>query len=107
MERYKVRITEEALSDMEEIYRYIAKKLLSPENARRQYNRIADAILGLDVLPARYRLVAFEPERSAGLHRMPVDNYSVFYIIRADCVIVTDVLYSASDIEQRLKEKHS
>ena len=47
-----------------------------------------------------------EPERAAGLRRMLVDNYSVFYVIRDDKVIVTDVLYSASDIEQRLKEKH-
>lgn len=31
------------------------------------------------------------------------DNYSVFYIINEDKVIVTDVLYSASDIEERLK----
>ena len=30
---------------------------------------------------------------------MIVDNYTVFYTIRADKVIVTDVLYTASDIE--------
>ncbi len=37
---------------------------------------------------------------------MLVDNYSVFYVVRGNRVIVTDVLYSASDIEQRLKERH-
>ena len=37
------------------------------------------------------------------LRRMIVDNYSVFYTIRADKVIVTDVLYTASDIEVRLR----
>ena len=36
------------------------------------------------------------------LRRMLVDNYSVFYTICADKVIVTDVLYTASDIEARL-----
>ena len=45
----------------------------------------------------------FEPERQAGLRRLLVDNYSVFYVIREQRVIVTNVLYSASDIEQRLK----
>ena len=30
-------------------------------------------------------------------------NYSVFYTIRADKVIVTDALYTASDIEVRLR----
>jgi len=34
---------------------------------------------------------------------MLVDNYSVFYIIRDERVIVTDVLYTASDIEARLR----
>ena len=36
---------------------------------------------------------------------MLVDNYSVFYVVRERAVIVTNVLYSASDIERRLKEK--
>ena len=31
---------------------------------------------------------------------MLVDNYSVFYAIKEDRVIMTDVLYSASDIEE-------
>ena len=40
-----------------------------------------------------------------GLRRLLVDNYSVFYVIREKQVIVTSVLYSASNIEQRLKER--
>lgn len=35
---------------------------------------------------------------------MLVDNFSVFYLVQGQQIIVTDVLYSASDIEQRLKE---
>lgn len=105
MENYEVRVTEEALSDMEEIYHYIAEKLRSPENALGQYDRIADEIISLHVFPERYRLVDFEPERSEGLRRMLVDSYSVFYVVRDDRVVVTNVLYSASDIEERLKER--
>lgn len=107
MKKYTVQITDEALSDLEDIYRYIAEKLKSPDNALGQYNRITDEILNLDIFPERYRTVDFEPERSAGLRRMLVDNYSVFYVLRGDRVIVTDVLYSASDIERRLSKKHS
>ena len=47
----------------------------------------------------------FEPERRSGLRRQQVDNYSVFYMIREKQVIVTSVLYSASNVEQRLKER--
>ena len=102
MKQYKVEITKEALQDMEDIYNYIALELLSTENAMRQYNRIADEILTLDTFPQRYRIMDSEPEKQMELRRMLVDNYSVFYTICADKVIVTDVLYTASDIEARL-----
>ncbi len=103
MELYKVEITKEALQDMKDIYDYIAVELLSPETAIGQYNRIADEILTLDVFPQRYRVMGSEQERRIELRRMLVDNYSVFYVIRGDKVIVTDVLYTASDIEARLR----
>lgn len=105
MSQYTVEITDEALADMEELYNYIAYVLLAPENAIRQYNRIADAILKLDVFPERFPLMDSEPEHSKGMRRMPIDHYSVFYIMKDNRVIVTDVLYSASDIERRLKRE--
>lgn len=105
MKRYTVEISEEALADMEQLYHHIAVVLLSPENAIGQYNRIADEILKLDTLPERFRIMEAEPEHTIGMRRMLVDNYSVFYVVREDKVIVTDVLYSASDIEERLKNR--
>ena len=65
--------------------------------------QIGDEILTLDTFPQRYRIMDSEPEKQMELRRMIVDNYSVFYTIRADKVIVTDVLYTASDIEVRLR----
>ena len=65
----------------------------------KQYNRIADEILKLDTFPERFRIMDSEPEKRMELRRMLVDNYSVFYTIRDKRVIVTDVLYTASDIE--------
>lgn len=103
MKQYNVEITKEALADMEQLYNYIADTLLSPENAMGQYNRIAEAILKLDRLPERFRVMDSEPEHSRSLRRMLVDNYSVFYVIKEDSVIVTDVLYTPSDVEQKLK----
>ena len=44
MVKYRVDITDEALADMESIYEYIAFKLLAPENAMGQNNRIADVL---------------------------------------------------------------
>lgn len=103
MKLYKVEITDDALADMEEIYNYIAYQLFSPENALGQYNRIANAILTLDSFPERIHIMESEPEHTLELRQMLVDNYSIFYVIRDNRVIVTNVLYSASDIQSRLK----
>lgn len=54
-------------------------------------------------IPERFRIMDSEPEKRMELRRMLVDNYSVFYTIRDERVIVTDVLYTASDIEARLR----
>ena len=104
MVKYRVDITDEALTDMESLYEYIAFKLLAPENAMGQYNRIADAILTLDSYPERFTLFECEPEHSRGIHKMIVDNYVVCYVIDSEVVTVTNVLYGTSDIHKRLKK---
>lgn len=102
MKRYKVQITDRALADMEDIYVYIAEQLLAPENAMGQYNRIAEAIQNLNVFPERVQIMESEPEHTMGLRQLPIDNFSVFYVIEDSGVVVTRVLYSASDISKRL-----
>lgn len=67
---------------------------------------IADAILTLDTFPDRFGLFDSEPEHSMGMHRMIVDNFLVCYVIEPGVVTVTDVLYGASDVHNRLKARH-
>lgn len=105
MKQYTVKITDEALADMEQLYNYIAFVLLSPENAIGQYNRIADEILKLNIFPERFPIMDLKSVHLMGIHRMLVDNYSVFYVVQEDKVIVTAVLYSASDIEKKLMDE--
>ncbi len=105
MKQYTVQITDKALADMEEIYIYIVEQLLAPENAIGQYNRIAEAIQNLNVFPERVRIMESEPEHAMGLRQLPIDNFSVFYIVEDNRVVVTRVLYSASDINRRLLER--
>lgn len=104
MKQYIVQITNKALVDMEEIYTYIAEQLQSPENAMGQYNRIADAIESLNIFPERMKVMESEPEHTMGLRQLSIDNYSAFYVIQDERVIITRVLYSASDIDRRLRE---
>ena len=103
MRHYKIIITDIALEDMESIYDYISNELLAPDAAMGQYNRIADAIERLDHFPERVKVVDSEPEKSWGLRRLNVDNYAIFYLIEKNSIIVTNVLYGASDIENKLR----
>jgi toxin ParE1/3/4 len=104
MKHYAIQITSKALADMEGIYNYIAEQLLVPESALEQYNRIADAIENLYIFPERVKIMESEPEHSMEIRRMSVDNYSAFFVIKDECVIITRVLYGASDISKRLLE---
>ena len=104
---YSVKITDSALSDMDDIYDYIANTLAAPTTAENQYDRIANEILTLSEMPYRYPVPSFSICEELGLHRMLVDNYSVFYKIKEKDVIVTAVLYSASDLGNRLSHRFS
>lgn len=106
MKEYIVNITNEALADMEKIYDYIAKELQAPDNALNQYNRIADAILSLKNNPERCSVFDEEPEHSWGMRKLIIDNYVACYIVDPGIVTITDILYGASNIHERLKNKH-
>lgn len=103
MKKYEIVITDGAATDLENIYLYIATTLLSPEIANDQYDRITSQILKLETMPERHCIIDSEPEKSRGLRIMPIDNYSVIYIVDESTITVTNLLYSASDIHERLK----
>ena len=44
MIKYTVKISDKAQADMEQIYSYIAKELMSPRNALGQYKRITEGL---------------------------------------------------------------
>lgn len=85
MKQYTVQITDKALADMEDIYTCVVKQLCTPENA----------IEELNIFPERVCVMEFDNDR----------QFFAFYVIEDDKVIVTRVLYSASDISRRLMEK--
>jgi len=102
MKKYEVLISDRADQDMESIYKHISEVLYEPAIAANQYDRIADAILTLEQMPDRIKLMSSALERSKGLRALYVDNYTVFFIIKESTVIVVRVLYSASDISTAL-----
>ena len=104
MKRYNVKLFEGALSRLDALYDYIASQLKAPETAQAQTERIEDAIITLESLPERCRVLF--SHRGHELRRLMVDNFSIFYYIKGTDIIVTEILYSKSDIERHLEGFH-
>ena len=104
---YKVGYSIEAMDDLREIYSYIANKLLVPETAVAQLERIRKKVRSLNFMPARYALVEWEPWISIKTHQLPVDNFIVYYIVDYEKRIVTVVriFYGGCDIESIINSK--
>ena len=104
---YKVGYSIEAMDDLREIYSYIANKLLVPETAVAQLERIRKKVRSLNFMPARYALVEWEPWSSIKTHQLPVDNFVVYYIVDYEERIVTVVriCYGVCDIESIINSK--
>ena len=101
---YKIIYTEESEQDLVNVYRYIAINLLVPETAKKQIDRIMNAIKGLDELPLRHKLYQNEPWHGKGLRVLPVDNYLVFYIVieEEETVAIVRIMYGGRNIELQL-----
>ncbi len=97
---YSVVYSPEALDDLKEIYAYIAFTLLVPETAENQVNRIRKEVRSLDFMPSRYSLVDWEPWKSMGMHKVPVDNFVVYYTVNEDSrtVTVIRIFYGGRDV---------
>ncbi len=105
---YSVIYSPEAKDDLREIYSYIAFELEAPDTAQRQVNRIRKEIRSLDFMPARYAIVDWEPWRSMEMHRVPVDNFVVYYVIddKSRTVTVIRIFYSGRDAECIINAEH-
>ena len=97
---YSVIYSEEAVNDLREIYSYIAFTLKVPGTAKNQIDRIRKEIRSLDFMPARYKIVDWEPWRSMKMHQLPVDNYIIFYLVDDEIltVSVVRIVYAGRDL---------
>lgn len=105
---YQVIYSQEALDDIRKIYSYIAYELQVPDTALNQVNRIRKEIRSLDFMPMRYSILDWEPWKSMQMHKVPVDNYIVFYLVDSNLYTVTiiRIVYSGQDIDENIKSEH-
>ena len=96
---YTVKLTNYVVEQLQEIDRYIAWSLLSPDVASNWMQRLKAEFASLGFMPNRYPLTEEEPWHTAGIHRMSVKNYLVYYWVdeRNQIVWITSVVYGRRD----------
>ena len=104
---YQIIYSPEALDDIRKIYSYIAYELQVPNTALNQVNRIRNEIKSLDFMPMRYAIVDWEPWKNMQMHKIPVDNYIIFYIVDSNTMTVTiiRIVYNGQNIECNVKSQ--
>ena len=102
MTEYEIIISEQAAKDMNDIYEYIASVIGMPQTAMEQFNRIADAIETLNLMPERIKIMEDAKRPDQQLRQLLVDNYSVIFTIKEQTVNIVRVLYSPSNIAYKL-----
>lgn len=97
--RYTVKLTAQAVGQIEETVQYISKVLLAPETARKWADALQSEMKKLDAMPSRYPLTEEEPWRARGIHRMPVKHFLVYFLVDEEeqVVWVTAVIYGRKD----------
>jgi addiction module RelE/StbE family toxin len=94
---YKVRYLPRALKDLEEIFRYISRELKAPKAAENLLDRIDKAVAALAANPFRHHLFISPKKLSLEYRVLPVNNFSVFYVVEKQSVEIHRVLYSRRD----------
>ena len=72
--RYEVKLTAQAIEQVQEIVRYISRILLVPETARKWADSLQSEIAKLDFMPTRYPLTEEETWHKKGIRKMPFNT---------------------------------
>ncbi|MCM1494565.1 MAG: type II toxin-antitoxin system RelE/ParE family toxin [Bacteroides sp.] len=98
---YSVIYSPEAVDDLREIYLYIAFTLKVPDTAEKQVNRIRKEIRSLNLMPSRYSIVDWKPWKNMKMHKVPVDNFVVYYTVNDSdsTVTVIRIFYGGRDVK--------
>ena len=99
MKQYEVKITEPAQRQLQEIVRYIAGDLQEKRTALWMLDTLEKEILSLSTLPNRVALTEEEPWHSAGIRKLSIKNYLVYFWVNEDQkqVQITAVVYGRRD----------
>lgn len=80
-EAYTVHITPQAHEQLHELLGYIRFTLQAPDTAVEMLDTLQKEIASLEYFPNQIPLTEEEPWHSQGVHKFPVKNYLVYYVV--------------------------
>lgn len=96
MNTYEVKLTKQAINQMNFIVNYISKELMAPDAARNLLYQMKEGMENLTFLPKRYTIIDEEPWKSNEIRKIIVKNFLVYFWVD-DCnntVQVVAVIYN-------------
>lgn len=101
--------SDEAITDLISINRYIEEDLCAPIAAKNQIFRIREGIRNLCFFPQKHPLVTWEPGKAEGIHQLPIDHYIIFYQYEENtCTInIVRIMYGGRNIPKIIAKKNN
>lgn len=97
MGKYKIKIYSNAKMDLKDIVSYL--NTLSPQTAIKYYDLLIEEIGSLAEMPERCSFVRDVALKAKRYRYLIVENYSVFFVIKADTVQIRRILYGKRNYE--------
>lgn len=104
MHKYKLKITEYAEQDLEEIGDYIAYQLKNPQSAIKLVREIQREMNTLALMPERHELDEDPELQVLGVRKHYYKNYKVYYMVHepTDSVVVLRILHMLVDSRAKI-----
>ena len=100
MDKYKIKINPRTIRELDNIYEYIAKEKLAPENAKVQVDRLKKAVLNLDTFPHSHQERNEGRYAGKGYRQLLIDNYITIFRIdeTSKTVYVVTIQYQGRNL---------
>lgn len=97
MDKYRIKIYPRAKTDLKDIINYL--NTLSPQAALKYYDMIVENTGNLAEMPKRCPFVRDVALKAKGYRYLALENYLVFFVVKAETVQIRRIIYGKRNYE--------
>lgn len=91
---YRVILSDNAYTDLENISLYIASESSSIQTAIKYKNYLLNKIQSLNIFPKRYRVFRVSRNKKLEYRSFPIDNYLIIYYLKGNKVYIDRIFHN-------------